>query len=46
MVVQFERGEAGLRALGHDADVIVIVDVLPFSTAVWSNSFTRLIFLK
>src|ERR1700716_2044882 len=32
--VQFERGEAGLRALARHAAVIVIVDVLSFSTAV------------
>jgi 2-phosphosulfolactate phosphatase len=32
--VQFERGEAGVRALGRHARVIVIVDVLSFSTAV------------
>lgn len=32
--VHFGRGEAGLRALGPDAAVIVIVDVLSFSTAV------------
>jgi 2-phosphosulfolactate phosphatase len=32
--VQFERGEAGLRALARSAAVIVIVDVLSFSTAV------------
>ncbi len=32
--VQFERGEVGLRALARYAAVIVIVDVLSFSTAV------------
>jgi 2-phosphosulfolactate phosphatase len=32
--VQFERGEAGLRALAPGAAVIIIVDVLSFSTAV------------
>ena len=32
--VQFERGEAGLRALARRAAVIIIVDVLSFSTAV------------
>jgi 2-phosphosulfolactate phosphatase len=32
--IQFERGEDGLRALAPHAAVIVIVDVLSFSTAV------------
>jgi 2-phosphosulfolactate phosphatase len=32
--VRFERGEAGLRAVARGAAVIVIVDVLSFSTAV------------
>jgi 2-phosphosulfolactate phosphatase len=32
--IRFERGEAGLRATAADASIIVIVDVLSFSTAV------------
>lgn len=32
--IRFERGESGLRAIAGDASVIVIVDVLSFSTAV------------
>jgi 2-phosphosulfolactate phosphatase len=32
--IRFDWGESGLRAIGHDADVVVIVDVLSFSTAV------------
>jgi 2-phosphosulfolactate phosphatase len=32
--VRFERGECGLRAIAPDASVLVIVDVLSFSTAV------------
>ncbi len=32
--IRFERGEFGLRATAADASVIVIVDVLSFSTAV------------
>lgn len=32
--VRFERGESGLRAVGTDAAVIIVVDVLSFSSAV------------
>jgi 2-phosphosulfolactate phosphatase len=32
--IRFERGESGLRAIGVGAAIIVIVDVLSFSTAV------------
>jgi 2-phosphosulfolactate phosphatase len=32
--IRFERGERGLHAIGRDASVIVVVDVLSFSTAV------------
>jgi 2-phosphosulfolactate phosphatase len=32
--IRFEWGEAGVGAVGHDADVVIIVDVLSFSTAV------------
>jgi 2-phosphosulfolactate phosphatase len=31
--IRFERGERGLRAIIRDCDVVVIVDVLSFSTA-------------
>jgi hypothetical protein len=30
--IRFERGESGLRAIATDASVVVIVDVLSFST--------------
>jgi 2-phosphosulfolactate phosphatase len=32
--VKFERGERGLRAIAREASVLVVVDVLSFSTAV------------
>jgi len=32
--IRFERGERGLLAVARDASVIIIVDVLSFSTAV------------